>query len=697
MTGMGFVRRWKHDARTASELAIVRPAYAGGVRAAIATVVPLLFAGLLPGGGASWMSLAGLNGALIDRGGPYRTRAVTMSALGVASAIVMFAGSLVGGHLALAAIVTFAIAIACGLARAWTDVGPGFGVTILVTYAIAVALPADSVSAALLRAAFIAAGALWAMFIALLLWPIRPYRPVRLRVAECYRATARYLAAAVSDVDTVTLRPYVVAVRAAIEAARTSLAVLRRGRGSETKRGEKLLVLHEIADQMFVHLIALFEESDAIAPEARLVLVTALDDVGATAREIADAIEAETSVARIAVAWNGDAMRPVSPALAELIDRLADYATAAASIIAALKGDSPIAVANNIDVSEPPSEPVLFSLRAVIRPSSVVLHHALRVALVTTIAVLIGEVLKLNHGYWITLTAIVILQPYAATTRQKALQRVGGTILGGIVAAGLTAIFQSQIAILVLVATFTMLCVALLPLNYGAYAVFGTPAFVLLAEMSASDWHLAGTRIVNTLIGGALALAGAQLLWPSDEEDHLPEYAAAALRANRELLRRALAFVTNGGEADVGSLRDARRDIANAALNAEDSFQRLISEHRGPPEALEPIMAFLVLTRRIAASSASLAIAAANGARVLPDQLRQFSSTADSVLSDLERSITAAREPATFPPPGSAPLPDAAAAPIVHQKLVRISRQLKLLHDSVARWKRDEIKRTSAP
>ena len=42
-----------------------------------------------------------------------------------------------------------------------------------------------------------------------------------------------------------------------------------------------------------------------------------------------------------------------------------------------------------------------------------------------------------------------------------------------------------------------MLCVALLPLNYGAYAVFGTPAFVLLAESSVGDWHLAGLRIVT--------------------------------------------------------------------------------------------------------------------------------------------------------------------------------------------------------
>ena len=61
-----FVSRLRFDAKTATSLAHVRPAYAAGVRAALATVAPLLFAGALPAGAASWASLAGLNGALGD-------------------------------------------------------------------------------------------------------------------------------------------------------------------------------------------------------------------------------------------------------------------------------------------------------------------------------------------------------------------------------------------------------------------------------------------------------------------------------------------------------------------------------------------------------------------------------------------------------------------------------------------------------
>ena len=49
------------------------------------------------------------------------------------------------GTPSLAVITTFVIALLCGLARGWVDVGPGFGVTILVTFSIAVALPAATV------------------------------------------------------------------------------------------------------------------------------------------------------------------------------------------------------------------------------------------------------------------------------------------------------------------------------------------------------------------------------------------------------------------------------------------------------------------------------------------------------------------------------------------------------------------------
>jgi uncharacterized membrane protein YccC len=463
-------------------------------------------------------------------------------------------------------------------------------------------------------------------------------------------------------------------------------------------------VLHEIADQVFAHVIALLElnASDASDPSLeheRLVLAATLGEVSATMRGLANAIESETDLPRVAAGWDGTGLRALNESMGEIVDRIADYGAAAIDLVGTLNsGATPKPGTERIEVGELPAEPRLFSLDVLTRPASVVLHHALRIAIVPALAVAITQTLDLNHGYWVTLTVVVILQPFAAMTRQKALQRVAGTILGGMVAAGLSALFHDAIGVLVLIAIFTMLCVALLPLNYGAYAVFGTPAFVLLAESSAGDWHLAGLRIVNTLLGGALALAGARFLWPGDERNRLPEFAAAAIRANAEFLRRAIALVVSEN-GDLGALRDARREVGSSALNAEDSFQRLMSEHRGRPDELEPMMATLIYVRRLGASTAALAIAGSGKAAGQPDggiaerrpgameqSMRPSADPATAILDAVAAAVVDGRAPAPFPAMGSIPRPDAASAPVVHQRVVRLARQLKLLHTVVTRW-----------
>lgn len=694
----GLVRRTLHDARSAALLADARPAWAAGFRAAIATVLPLVVGSYLPAGAGTWMSLAGLNGAIMDKGGPYRTRALILSNLAIASAVAAVIGTMLAGHLLFAAVVTFIIAMQCGLVRAWPDFGPGFGVTVLVTFAIALAVPAPSLGAATLRGVWIIVGGLWAMLLSTILWPLRPYRPVRARVAACYRAIARFAAAhadelsAIEPVDPTQLTREIVSVRTAIEAARAAIAVSRRGRVAESRRGERLLVLHEIADQSFVHLIALVEET-AVQPDLHaaifnVVVPAQLRDISATLSAIAEGIESEHDVPRVQVGWHGDVVRDAAPGVAELLDRTADYVASAAALVASLNSGEPIADATDrIDMAEPAAAPVLFSLSAIVRPDSSLLQHALRIAIITTAAVALTGILKLNHGYWVTLTAVVILQPYAAATRQKAMQRIVGTVLGGTAAAGFTALFHGTAAILVIIAIFTMLCVTLLPLNYGAYAVFGTPAFVMLAEASGGDWHLAHLRIINTLIGGALALIGASFLWPGAERNRLPEFAAAALRANRRFFECAVELLGRR-ESNIGMLRDARREVARAAFNAEESFQRLISEHHGPPEQLEALMTMLVYTRRLAASIAALALVV----EPIPSRqsLEPFANAFDGVLDDLTAAITEKRSPLPFPRPGSIPFPDAPALPILHQRLVRLARQLKLMHDAVERWMGDQ-------
>jgi uncharacterized membrane protein YccC len=702
------IHRALNQVRAAATLAPARPAYAAGLRAAIATAAPLAADQLLRLGGGTWMSLAGFSGALADRGGPYRTRAAALSALACAGAITAAVGTWAAAHPLVAIPLTFLVAVTCALARAYGSAGVSVGGAALNIYVIALAFPPEGWEEILLRAGFVVTGALWAMLVALVLWPLQPYRPVRQAVAEAYRAIARYADEVASAARTGVAPTGPPHVRAALEAARTAAASARRARASESGRGERLLVLAEIADQLFGQLLGLSDVAEAGPPAARVpaaeqALADALAGVAGTARAMADGIEAESDSVEPGVAWRGDAVRRTVEAsvagqgaeesrahyehAAAVLDRAAQYAGVAAAITATLNRGGPLPVLERRSEVEDPQTgpPLLAPLRAALRRDSVVLHYAVRIGVVTALAVGLTAALHLKRGYWVTLTAAIILQPYIGSTTLRAAQRVLGTIVGGVLTAALAALFHDPLAILALAFVFSGLSVAVLPLSYAAFSVFLTPTFVLLAEASAGDWHLAGLRIVNTVLGGGLALLGSRLLWPTPESERLPAYLAACITALRSYLERAVRLYGDRGPAAGRTLAAARRDVGLAILNADESFQRLVAEHAGRPEALAPVMTLLTYFRRFTASIAALTLSRHSVDDTI-EALRAFALAADGALADLATAFAEQRPPVPLPPLPEPP-PDA-SSPLLRGRISRLARQLKTLHDSVDRWAR---------
>ena len=709
------------NVRAATVVAPVRPAYAAGFRAALATVVPLLVAQAFRLTGGTWMSLAGFSGAIADRGGAYTTRAAAIAALTGFGAIAVFIGAIASHQLAFAVSLTFAVALVCALGRAWGNAGATVGGSVLNMFVISLAYPAETLASAFGRSGYAIAGGLWAALVALVLWPVRPYRPARLAIADMLRKLADYvddiakpLSSGHAGDDTLPAGSYV--VRAALENTRAVLAAIRRGRAGESGRGERLLVLSQTADQMFGNLIALVETIEAIPPAARdpgqqAQIVTALRDIARVLRELEARVEEEKQTGTTAVGFSGAPLRgslttaddgkdgvaaPPSPDFADaaahyahaaaLLDRIAMFASVATANMAALDGAHPpvpTATPEAEELTEPRA--LLAPLRSVLAHDSLVFRHALRVAIVTAAAVLLAGSLHLSRGYWVTVTAVIILQPYTGVTTQRAVQRVIGTVLGGILTAGLGALFHDIRAILVLSFVFAAVSVAVLPINYTAFSVFLTPTFVLLAEASAGDWHLATVRVIDTMLGGALALLGARLLWPAPEWMRLPSYLAGTLRANRDYLQTVVRSFPDRSDAAGEAMRARRRDAALAAINAEESFQRLLAEHAGKSELLAPVMTFLTYVRRFTVSIAALAVSRHAVDPSTATVLEQFSAAATARLDEAAARLASSEPERQAPAVSWSPdtLASPALDPIVRARLTRLARQLDILVSSV--------------
>jgi uncharacterized membrane protein YccC len=711
---MASFRRALHTFRTATSVSAARPAYAAGLRASLATVVPLAVGQYLGhAGAATWMSLGGFNGALSDKGGSYRARAQTMTALLVAGAIAATLGTIAHGRLLPQLVITFVFAFVCCLLRVWGNPGISVGGASLTVYVVALAIPAGQASDLWARAAYVVIGGLWAMAIALVVWPLRPYRPARIAISNCYNALANYVdhVAASVKVQRTAEWPVVLSstpiatVRTALEEAGAILVQLRRGRPGKVDRGERLLIITESADQVFAHMVALGETLRGavrhdVLHERGLELIRA---VAATAREMAASVLIESDAPRIEVTWSGEPLRTLIRALppesvdphyeqaAVILDRAAQFASAAAVTLEVVNGGQVDAnVSSLVPARAPAAEEIVEEnalwdqIQALLSPGSLIVRFALRVAVVTTIAVALSELLELKHGYWLTITAIVILQPYTGVTLTRAVQRVLGTVLGALIAAGFGAYFHDSRAILVLATVFVACCVALLPVNYAAFSVFLTPTFVLLAEASAGDWNLAETRVLMTLLGGALALAGARFLWPSPERTRFPAYGAAAMRANAAYLGVVIDRFDDRSQVASEAMRAARRAVGLATVNAEESLQRALTESHGDERPLAPALTCLAYTRRFTASVAALAIArhAADGSTSAA--LQPVRLVLAPVLEDLAEALESGRMPVELPRM-DAPLSREPTSLIVKARVERLARQVATLHDAVAR------------
>lgn len=493
--------------------------------------------------------------------------------------------------------VVILVAIWCffaSLARAWGQIAINAGVVSLVTLIVSVAAPASSTQQALERGGAVAAGSLFAIVLALVLWPIRLYRPARLAVAHALRT----IADAIASGD----RYAIEAAERAVDDARTALAVLRRGLQGESPRGERLLILIERGASLLA--------SGADVEGAPQIL-----------RQLADGIERERVVVDGAVA--PAELRPLVDAAREL-ETERDRRPRTRSLY----------------------EQYVTPLLGAMSWRSALIRHALRLAICGGVASAITHAFHVPRGYWMTLTVVIILQPYVSATFHKGLQRVIGTIAGGVIAAVIAAFVHSPAVMIGIIFLGAAVTVAFLRINYALYSLFVTPTFVLLAELGATDRHLVMVRIANTVAGALLAYVAARVLWPASERGLVREEVTTAIHAAAEYLRCV--------ECDDVNANEARRSWLIAFQNADASVQRLLSEDpAGRDVEVEAFMAAIVYLRRI-----GVAINVPGKGERLPPEIARLAAAS---LHEAAVAIAQHRAPA---------MPSAPAIPPAYEALI---------------------------
>jgi uncharacterized membrane protein YccC len=606
-----------------------------GVRAALAISVPIglglafhqLAAAVIVTLGA-WMVL------LADTGGAYRQKAMaTLSATaGVACAVL--AASILNVSPLSIIIGCFLWVAAAAFIGIYGNTASTVSFMTSLMFVITAALPhaADM----WFRLFLCLAGGLWAACLSLALWPLHAFTPVFQAVAQCYTNLADLLEAACSvqlsdplnEASVHDLFPHrFEALVISLENARKIWTAVRVGRAGPSARSSQLLALIENAAQLSNIGVALHQQMLFVRTHPRFT------DVSKEISHVKIELVRVTQIIAEAIVQRGGKvdLRDLEQAdrlLNEAIERLrsATYteihdfsilvhigklSRGFRSLLDLLRTDGEI-VANLrsgrlADSVQPATDPqrerqsarFLAILRSNLTFQSVTFRHAIRLGAAAAIATAIAAALRLPRGYWVVVTVLIVLKPNFGGTIERVIQRIGGTIIGGVIAMLISVFIRDKSMLFLCVALLAFTSFSIRSFGYGYFTLVLTPLFMVLLDLAnPGTWEVSLYRILDTLVGGVLALIGGYTLFPIWERERLPLQLGRTLLALREYFDNITGAYLGKGIV-LREIEQTKRQAALEVANATTASQRLLSEPSHVRGEIEPTLSAVNYARHL--------------------------------------------------------------------------------------------------
>ncbi|WP_322045103.1 FUSC family protein [Paraburkholderia sp. J67] len=226
-----------------------------------------------------------------------------------------------------------------------------------------------------------------------------------------------------------------------------------------------------------------------------------------------------------------------------------------------------------------------------VRTQGVFARYAARLAIAAMLAVALARWRSAEQGYWLALTTMFIVQPTFSQTVRVSSLRIGGTMLGAVLASALALLIHSPILLAIAILPLATGTLAARTVSYVSYILFLTSHFVLVAHLGTpvgEPWDLAVSRVLNSLAGVAVGVAASFLAWPEWEQHKLAPAAARALACVSDYVQAVLRGHAHAHDhdRDEAANRDADQDArALAALRREaclavDALEAVISATR---------------------------------------------------------------------------------------------------------------------
>ena len=591
------------------------PKLSWGLRMAVAAIVPVLW-GLATGNllQASWMTLTAECICWVELKGSF-TQRVWVPFTGVLLALCFcILGTLTAGSLWISVIAIFFVCFLSGLFNNLGDRGSGLALCIYVMFIVCNAHPVQHTAELKERMTLVLVGGLWTTAVSIvgsLFTPLR--QPFRRSIALIWKANASLLDAIIKGWDGNEVRSGlhdIYRMERLVRSAMDSSLQLFENRSFQTKNipltEQELAKLRKLSSLMGIHIVAIGEEltalklsevskttqlkvyealwqmkelvskmatyTVALKPESLLIVFAAID-------------KANKQIAALSEEINTIEMhRPSLKRIVQLSERMIRIMESGIAHLENVGGDQPVyssySFLKTLFLLQPRSW--LKNTRLLFNFNTITVRYILRSSVAAAIAIFIYKWFQIDRGYWLAFTVILVMQPYFGATLQKAVDRIIGTLAGGIVGGLLIQLHDVfYLREIILFISFVAM-VYFVRTKYSWAAFFITVSLVLLFDVEqVMDPGIIIMRALCTVGGAFLGILAGFVLLPDWDSKWLPVHIASSIKNNYEY------FIASFFSTQKEDWTKMKRLAETANSNAFDSFNRYLSE---PSIGERPVM-----------------------------------------------------------------------------------------------------------
>jgi YccS/YhfK family integral membrane protein len=257
-------------------------------------------------------------------------------------------------------------------------------------------------------------------------------------------------------------------------------------------------------------------------------------------------------------------------------------------------------------------------IRIQLTPRSFRFRHGVRLALALLVGYAVLLAMHPRHGYWILLTTLLVCQPSYGATQLRLVQRVLGTVVGLVLGWATLKLLPFGPWQMPLVVLSGVIFFAARLRRYTTATAAITLFVVLCFNQVGSGYDVMWPRLLDTLIGTAIAALAMRLVLPDWQGRRFDEVLSDTVRGDARYLEQIIAQYA-GGRRDDLNYRIARRDAHNANATLSAVLANMLREPGRHSRGTESLLRFLsaahTLLGQLSALGANRQIIASPAAR----------------------------------------------------------------------------------